>query len=121
MIDDNSVRQERNFADVVLQGKMRKARIFLEDYVIRKVDKIANIGNYITVCLPGAKVEDVAEKAGQDMGGAAGGAVLVHVGMSHESRIGQIVLSRMLPVMGGRGEVYRNCRRMAINIKVQKV
>ena len=28
---------------------------------------------------------------------------------------------RILPVMGGRGEEYRNCRRMAINTQVQKV
>ena len=31
------------------------------------------------------------------------------------------LLSGMLPVMGGRGEEYRNCRRMAINTQVQKV
>ena len=31
------------------------------------------------------------------------------------------VLSVILQVMEGRGEEYRNCRRMAINIKVQKV
>ena len=35
-----------------------------------------------------------------------------------EARIGQIVLSGILPVMGGRGEEYRNCRRMAINTHV---
>ena len=27
----------------------------------------------------------------------------------------QIILSGMLPVMGSRGQGYRNCRRMAIN------
>ena len=27
----------------------------------------------------------------------------------------------ILPIMGGRGEEYRNCRRMAINAQVQKV
>ena len=27
----------------------------------------------------------------------------------------------ILPIMGGRGEEYRNCRRMAINTQVQKV
>ena len=37
--------------------------------VIRKVHKIVNRGVGITVCLPGAQVEDVAEKAEQVMGG----------------------------------------------------
>ena len=138
----NSVRQERSFADVVSQGKMRKARIFMGDSVIRKVDKIVNKGDDIIVCLPGANIEDVTEKAGQMMDSATGGAVLLHVGTNNaetegtsaivgkyrrlaetlkEARIGQIVLSGMLPVMRGRGEGYGNCRRMAINTKVQKV
>ena len=38
-----------------------------------------------------------------------------------EAWIGQIVLSGILPVMGGRGEEYRNGMRMAINTQVQKV
>ena len=36
-----------------------------------------------------------------------------------EAQIGQIVLSGILPVMRGRGEEYRNCRK--INTQVQKV
>ena len=138
----SSVQQERSFADVVSQGKARKARVFMGDSIIRKVDKIVNREDDITVCLPGAKVEDIAEKAGQVMGGGTGGAVLVHVGTNNadkegtsaiigkyrrliktlkEARVGQIVLSGILPIMGGRGEEYRNCRRMAINTQVQKV
>ena len=74
-----NVRQERSFADVVSQGKARKARVFMGDSIIRKVDKIVNRGDDITVCLPGANIEDIAEKAGQVMGGGTGGAVLVHV------------------------------------------
>ena len=131
----SSVQQERSFADVVSQGKARKARVFMGDSIIRKVDKIVNRGDDITVCLPGAKIEDIAEKAGQVMGGGTGGAVLVHVGTNNaeegmsaivgkyrrlintlkEARVGQIVLSGILPIMGGRGEEYRNCRSMAIN------
>ena len=85
---------------------------------------------------------DIAEKAGQVMVGGTGGAVLVHVGTNNaekegtsaivgkyrrlirtlkEARVGQIVLTEILPIMGGRGEEYRNCRRMAINTQVQKV
>ena len=52
----SSVQQERSFADVVSQGKVRKARVFMGDSIIRKVDKIVNRGDDTTVCLPGAKV-----------------------------------------------------------------
>ena len=99
----------------------------MEDSIIRKVDKIVNRGDDITVCLPGSKIEDIAEKAEQVMGGGTGGAVHVHVGTNNvekegtsaivgkcrrliktfkEARIGQIVLSWTLPI-GGRGEEYR--------------
>ena len=109
------------------------------DSIIRRVDKSVNRGDDITVCLPGAKIEDIAEKAGQVMGGGTGGAVLVHVGTNNAEkegtsaivgkyrrliktlRVGQTVLLGILPIMGGRGEEYRNCRRMAINTQVQKV
>ena len=121
----NSVQQERSFAVVVSQGKARKARVFMGDSIIRKVDKIVNRGDDITECLPGAKIEDIAEKAGQVMVGATGVAALVHVGTNNaekegtsvivgkyrmliktikEARVGQIVVSGILPIMGGRGE-----------------
>ena len=137
----HNVRQERSFADVVSQGKVRKARVFMGDSIIRKLDKIVNREDDITVCLPGANIEDITAKAGHVMGGGTGGGVLVHVGTNNaeegtsaivgkyrrsiktlkEARVGQIVLSGILPIMGGRGEEYRNCRRMAINTQVQKV
>ena len=69
----HSVRQERSFADVVSQGNARKFRVFMGDSTIRKVDKIVNRGDDIAVCLPGAKIEDIVEKAGQVMGGGTGG------------------------------------------------
>ena len=76
------------------------------------------------------------------MSGGTGGAVLVHIGTNNaeregtsaivgkyrrlvktlnEPRIGQIVLSGILPVMGGRDEEHNNCRRMAINTQVENV
>ena len=96
------------------------------DYIIRKVDTIVNRRDDINVCLPGAKKEGVAEKAGQVMGGSTGGAVLVHVGTNNADEDGTsaivgksrgwsrllkrhvvdiIVLSGILPEMGGRGTV----------------
>ena len=46
-----------------------------------------------------------------------------HPSYLKEALIGQIVLSGILPipVMGGKGQEYRNCRRMAINTQVQEV
>ena len=44
---------ERSFADVVSQGKARKARILMRDFSIRKVDKLVNKGEDIMLCLPG--------------------------------------------------------------------
>ena len=60
----HSVRQERSFADVVSQGKARKALVFMGDSIIRKVDKIVNRDD-ITACLPGEKIDDIAEKTGK--------------------------------------------------------
>ena len=49
----HSVRQERSFADIVPQGKARKARAFMGYSINRKVDNIVNRGDDITVFLPG--------------------------------------------------------------------
>ena len=46
MVEDNKSREkEKNV------GKTRKARVFMGDSIIRKVDKIVNRGDDITVCL----------------------------------------------------------------------
>ena len=110
------MRQERSFADVVSQGKATKAKVFMGDSIIRKLDKIVKRGDDITVCLPGAKIEDIAEKAGHVMGGGTGGAVLVHMETNNAEEgtsaivgkyrrliktLGQILLLGILPTMGG--------------------
>ena len=98
---------------------------------------IVNRGDDITVCLPGAQIEYIADKAGQVIGGGTGGAVLMHVGTKNaekegtsaivgkyrrlirtlkEARVGHIVLWGILPIIGGRGEEYRKCRRMATSV-----
>ena len=43
------------------------------------------------------------------------------VGKLKKTRVEQIILSGMLPVMGGRGVAYRNCKRMAINVLVEQM
>ena len=58
------------------------------DSIIRKVDKIINRGDYIIVCLPGTKIEDVAEKAGQVIYVGTGGAALVQMGRNNAENEG---------------------------------
>ena len=70
------------------QGKVRKANVFMVNSIITKVDNVVNRGVDITVCLPGAQIEDVSEKAGQVIGGGTGGVVLVYVGTNNAEKEG---------------------------------
>ena len=38
-----------------------------------------------------------------------------------QTRVEQIILSRIRPVMGSRGQGYRNCQRMAVKMLVQQL
>ena len=38
------------------------------DSIVRKIDKMINKGNDVTVCLPGAKIEYVTERVRQVLG-----------------------------------------------------
>ena len=88
------------------------------------------------VCLPGARIEHVTERVENVLGHGQGGSILVHVGTNNadrdgttrivkryrelvetlkKTRVEQIILSGILPVMRGRGTTFRNCKRMAIN------
>ena len=88
------------------------------------------------MCLPGARIEHVTERVEKIMGRGKGGTILVHVGTNiadkegttaivdkyrnllkktKEARVGQIILSGILPVFGNRIYGYRNSKRMAIN------
>ncbi|KAI0212476.1 hypothetical protein LSAT2_002606 [Lamellibrachia satsuma] len=87
--------------------KARKARVFMGDCFIRKVDKIVNRGYDIKVCLPWAKIEDIAAEAGHVMGGGTGGAVLVHVGTNNAEKDGTsaFVIDKLVVMMTGQGEL----------------
>ena len=79
------------------------------------------------------------ERIEQVMGAGKGGSILVHTGTNNtdregttavvnkyqnllkrtkQARVGQIILSGILPVIGGSNQGYRNSKRMAINIIV---
>ena len=96
----------------------------------------------MVVCLPGAKIEAITGRVENIMGLGKGGSVLVHVRTNNieregttaivrkyrtlartlkQTRVEQVILSGILPVIGRRGHRYRNCRGMAINMLVEKV
>ena len=110
--------------------------------IVRKTDSRLSKGEDIVVCLPGARIEHVIEMVEQVMGTGKGGSIVVHAGTNNaaregttaivkkyrnlltrtkQARIGQIILSGILPVIGDRNQGYRNSRRMAINILVQQL
>ncbi|MBA1446784.1 MAG: hypothetical protein FE835_18150 [Gammaproteobacteria bacterium] len=135
-------KEGKSYAEAVIKGKERKQRVVMGDSIIRKLDKTINQGEDMTVCLPGANIDDVTDRVSRVMGNGRGGSILVHVGTNNadkegtsaivgkyrrliktlkEARIGQIILSAILPKMGGRGHYYKNCKRMAINMLVHKL
>ena len=91
----------------------------------------------VRICLPGAGIQDVRNRVASVVGPGKGGAVLVHVGTNDVDkkgseevmgryrelvrelkrvRVGQIVLSGILPVRGG---YTRNNRIISINLRLQ--
>ena len=73
------------------------------------------------------------------MSSGKGGSVLLHVGTTREgttaivrkyrqlvrtlkkTRVGHVILSGILPVIGRKGQIYRNYWGMAINMLIQKL
>ena len=126
----------------MIEGVRKRARIFVGDSIVRKTDIILNKGDDVVVCLTGAKIEAITERVEHIVGSGKGGYVLVHVGTNNaesegttaiirkyrnlvrtlkQTRVEQVILSGFLPVIGRRGHRYRNCRRMAINMLVEKL
>ena len=115
----------------------RNSTIYAGNSIVRKSDSTLNKDGDIVVCLPGARIEHVAERVQRIMGRGNGGTILVHIGTNNadkegttttmvkkyrnllkktkEARVGQIILSGILPVFGNRRQGYRNSKRMAVN------
>ena len=96
----------------------------------------------VVVCLPGARIEHVTERVEQIMGRGNGGSIVIHIGTNNvdkegktaivekyrsllkktkQARVGQIILSGILPVFGNRIRGYRNSKRMAVNGMVKQL
>ena len=134
--------ERKSYSAAVIKGVRKRARVFVGDSIVRKTDRVLNKGDDVVVCLPGAKIEAITERVKNIVGSDKGGSVLVHVGTNNveregttaivrkyrqlvrtlkQTRVEQVILSGILPVMGRRGHKYRNCRGMAINMLVQKL
>ena len=134
--------ERKSYSAAVIEGVRKRARVFVGDSIVRKTDRVLNKGDDVVVCLPGAKIEAITERVKNIVCSGKGGSVLVHVGTNNvesegttaivrkyrqlvrtlkQTRIEQVILSGILSVMGRRGHKYRNCRRMAINMLVQKL
>ena len=120
----------------MLDGIKINTSFYVGDSIIRKTDSRLNKGEDVVVCFPGTRIEHVTERVEKIMGRGKGGTILVHVGTNNadeegttaivdkyrnilkktkEARVGQIILSGILPVFGNRIDGYRNSKRMTIN------
>ena len=112
------------------------------DSILRKTDRTLSKGEDVVVCLLGARIEPVTERVENVLGHGQGGSILVQVGTNNadrdgttgivkryrelvktlkKTRVEQILLSEILPVMRGRGVMYSNCKRMAINALLKQM
>ena len=129
--------RRKSYSAAVIDGTKRNSRIYVGDSIVRKTDTTRlSRGEDVVVCLPGARIEHVTERVEQIMGRGYGGSILVHVGTNNtdkegttaivekysnllkkmkQARVGQIILSGILPVFGNRKQGYRNSKRMAVN------
>ena len=134
--------KRRSYSEAVIEGALRTERVFMGDSILRKTDGTLSKREDVVVCLPGARIEHVTERVENILGHGQGGSILVHVGTNNADRDGttrivkryrdlvetlkktkveQIILSGILPVMRGRGVMYSNCKKMAINALLEQV
>ena len=117
----------KSYSEAVIEGVRKRARVFVGDSIFRKTDRVLNKGEDVVVCLPGAKIEAITERVDNIVGLGKGGSVLVHVGTNNveregttaivrkyrnlvrtlkQTRVEQVILSGILPVIGRRGHRY---------------
>ena len=128
--------RRKSYSAAVIDGCESTSTIYVGDSIVRKTDRRLGKGKDVVVCLPGARIEHVTERVEKIMGRGKGGTIMVHVGTNNadkegttaivdkyrnllkktkEARVGQIILSGILPVFGNMIDGYRNSKRMAIN------
>ena len=144
--EENRIGQEgerrKSYSAAVIGGIKRNTTIYVGDSIIRKTDSRLSKGEDVIVCLPGSRIEHVTERVEKIMARGNGGTILVHIGTNNtdkegttaivekyrkllkktkQARLGQIILSQILPVCGNRIQGYRNSKRMAVNVMVERL
>ena len=141
-LDWTGGRTRKSYSAAVIDGIKRNTTIYVGDSIIRKTHTRLSKGEDVVVCLPGARIEHVTERVEKIVGRGNGGTILVHVGTNNtdkegttaivekyrkllkktkQARLGQIILSGILPVCGNRIQGYRNSKRMAVNGMVERL
>ena len=146
--EENRIGQEgerrKSNSAAVINGIKRNTTIYVGDSIIRKTDTRLSKGEDVVVCLPGSSKNRACdrERVEKIVGRGNGGTILVHVGTNNtdkegttaivekyrkllkkmkQARLGQIILSGILPVCGNRIQGYRNSKRMAVNGMVERL
>ena len=134
--------RRKTYSAAVIDGCRRTSTIYVGDSIVRKTDTILSKGKDVVVCLPGARIEHVTERVKKIMGRGNGGSIVVHVGTNNadkehttailekyrdllkktkQARVGQIIISGILPVFGNKIQGYRNSKRIAVNGMVERL
>ena len=134
--------RRKSYSAAVIDGCERTSTIYVGDSIVRKTDRSLSKGKDVVVCLPGARIEHVTERVKKIMGRGNGGSIVVHVGTNNadkegttgilekyrdllkktkQARVGQIIISGILPVFGNKIQGYRNSKRMAVNGMVERL
>ena len=134
--------RRKSYSAAVIDGCERTSTIYVGDSIVRKTDRSLCKEKDGVVCLPGARIEHVTERVKKIMGRGNGGSIVVHVGTNNadkegttailekyrdlpkktkQARVGQIIISGILPVFGNKIQGYRNSKRMAVNGMVERL
>ena len=128
--------RRKTYSAAVIDGFKRNSRSYVGYSIVRKTDTRLSKEKDVVVCLPGARIEHVTERVEKIMRRGNGGSTLVHIGTNNahnegttaivdkyrslrrktkQARVGQIIVSGILPVFVNRIRWYRISKRMAVN------
>ena len=62
----------KSYSETVLEGVIKRARVFVGDSIVRKTDRVLNKGDDVVVCLPGAKIEAITDRVENIVGSGKG-------------------------------------------------
>ena len=54
--------ERKSYSAAVIEGVRKRARVFVDDSIVRKTDIVLNKGDDVVVCLSGAKIEPITER-----------------------------------------------------------